>query len=302
MCGFNSLPFLSLTLADLWVSKWAVPQATVLIPTHDHADTLYRSVRSAQEQSMGDLEIFIVGDGVPERTREVCAELALRDSRIRFFDQPKGPRHGELHRHQALQQASSPYVLYLTDDDLWFPEHVETVCELLECHDFVGAIPIAVRADQTLRSFPGRLELEASRRMMTATNRNFVSLACGAHRLDFYRRLPFGWRTTPQGTHTDLYMWQQLLSMPNCRATSLESPSVVIFPSPWRKGWTHAQRLEELDQWQERLSAASFRRELIERYFRQLARDAAEINAERFELLARVQALTSHPREMGSSS
>ena len=68
---------------------------TVLVPTHDHADTLHFSVRSVLWQSLQEFEIFIVGDGVTEQTRAVVAGLLKHDSRIRFFDFPKGERHGE---------------------------------------------------------------------------------------------------------------------------------------------------------------------------------------------------------------
>ena len=91
--------------------------ATVLIPTYNHGSLLRYSVASALRQTVRDLEIFIVGDGVPDATREIVAELQ-HDPRVRFFDNPKGPRHGELHRHAALRQASGEIVCYLSDDDL----------------------------------------------------------------------------------------------------------------------------------------------------------------------------------------
>jgi glycosyltransferase involved in cell wall biosynthesis len=45
--------------------------ATVLVPTHDHGLTLLRSVRSALRQTVEELEVFVVGDGVPDETRDV---------------------------------------------------------------------------------------------------------------------------------------------------------------------------------------------------------------------------------------
>ena len=75
--------------------------ATVLIPTFNHGPTLRQSVGSVFDQTVSDLEIFIVGDGVPDMTREIVTELMSQDERIRFFDNPKGPRTGEIHRHRA---------------------------------------------------------------------------------------------------------------------------------------------------------------------------------------------------------
>src|SRR5438876_12186578 len=39
---------------------------TVLVPTHDHGPLLRLSLRSALTQTVSELEIFVVGDGVPD--------------------------------------------------------------------------------------------------------------------------------------------------------------------------------------------------------------------------------------------
>ena len=52
--------------------------ATVLIPTHEHVEPLRHAVASAQDQSLQDFELFIVGDGVTDATRTLVAELSAR--------------------------------------------------------------------------------------------------------------------------------------------------------------------------------------------------------------------------------
>src|SRR5256885_893248 len=88
--------------------------ATILIPTFDHGPMIRSPLESALAQTAGNTEIFVVGDGAPDVTRDVVGELAERDPRIRFFDNPKGPRHGEIHRHAALAEARGRIVLYLS--------------------------------------------------------------------------------------------------------------------------------------------------------------------------------------------
>ena len=70
--------------------------ATVLIPTHDHGRTLLRSVPSALAQTVSELEVFVVGDGVPDETRELMAELAAGRRARPLLRQPEGraPRRG----------------------------------------------------------------------------------------------------------------------------------------------------------------------------------------------------------------
>jgi len=94
-----------------------VTDATILIPTYRHAALLPYAIRSALAQEGVEIELFVVGDGVEDDTREVVASF-LSDARVRFFDLPKGERHGERLRHQALRESSAPIVCYLSDDDL----------------------------------------------------------------------------------------------------------------------------------------------------------------------------------------
>jgi hypothetical protein len=105
---------------------------------------------------------------------------------------------------------------------------------------------------------------------------NFIPLSTGAHTLDRYRRLPFGWRTTPEGISTDVYMWSQILQEPDCVARSGTRPTVLHFPSPWREEMTSDQRLEELARWRERIAAPDFEARFTSTVTDDTARDRAD--------------------------
>ena len=253
--------------------------ATVLVPTHDHGPTLLRSVPSALAQTVGELEVFVVGDGVPDVTREVMSELTAADERVRFFDNPKGPRHGELHRHEALREARGDIVCYLSDDDLWLPGHVEQLRSLLSNADFAHARPLWIETGG--RPHPWVVDLgRPFYRQLLLSGQNRIPLPCGGHTLDLYRRLPAGWRTTPSGTPTDLYMWQQILAVPGCRAVSGSLATVLHFPSPARKGWSIDERLAELDAWAARLGDRELPAELAQRLLESLEADAEALESD----------------------
>jgi hypothetical protein len=238
-----------------------MPAATVILPTHDHGPTLLCSIRSVQEQTVPDLEIFVIGDGVPQVTRELVAELATADSRIRFFDNPKGPRNGEIHRHAALQHARGQIVCYQADDDLWCPEHVEELRALLGEADFAHTVALDVAPDASV--FPWLAVLRSGvLRAHMHRGTNFLPLSVVGHTLAIYRALPDGWRTTPRPTPTDLYMWQQFLEVPGIRFAGSSRPTVVHFADPARRDWTPAQRLSELERWSEFLASERWRRQL----------------------------------------
>jgi GalNAc5-diNAcBac-PP-undecaprenol beta-1,3-glucosyltransferase len=227
------------------------PVATVLVPTHSHALTLPHAVRSALAQTEDRIEIVIIGDGVDEPTREAAQRLASGDPRVRFEDRPKGPRHGEPYRHELLQTASGRLVFYLSDDDLWMPDHVATLRDLVDESgaDFVNALTIGRLDDGTLVKLAVDLSQAGHRELMN-DGFNWVGLSSVAHTLEAYRRLPHGWRAAPKGTPTDLHMWHQWFAEDWPRYASATRPTVLNFPSGQRKDVSAEDRVRELEEFE----------------------------------------------------
>lgn len=249
-------------------------KATVLVPTYDHGPTLWWSVGSALAQSVEDLEVLIVGDGAGDATRRIVGELMRRDARVRFFDHSKGPRHGEVYRHEALRQARGEIVCCLADDDLWLPNHVETMCGLLERADFAHALPLRIGPNGIVGVWSMDGDLPYYRELILR-GKNRVPFSCAAHTLSMYQTLPHGWRTTPPDIYTDLFMWQQFLEQRDCRLASGSRPTVLHFPSTQRTEWTPDQRLDELDAWAAKLADSEWQREFALEVLDAVVRDRA---------------------------
>jgi glycosyltransferase involved in cell wall biosynthesis len=238
------------------------PLVTVLIPTHDHGPLLRYSVESALAQTVEELEVFVVGDGAPDVTRELMREFASRDDRVRFFDNEKGPRHGEIHRHAALAEASGDVVMYLSDDDLWFPDHVATMLEALPELDLVSAAWVTLHPDGTLVGLARDLS-QSRDEFLREVRAPGIPLSCAAHTMVAYRSLPYGWRTTPDGIATDRYMWRQFLSDPSCRVGTTRRPTLLVLASTLRTSMTLDERLEEMRTWSVRVHDPVNRREIF---------------------------------------
>ena len=210
--------------------------------------------------------MIILGDGVDDATRSVVRELCEADARVSFDDRPKGSRHGEAYRDEIVRAAPSEYVFYLSDDDLWMPEHVETIIELFEDvgADAVGARAVAVEPDGTCTLVTPDLASAGHRDLMRG-GFNRIGLSAFAHTRAAYERLPDGWRTTPAGIPTDLYMWQQWLDEPWPRFGQAGRPTVLGFPSSRRKGVGNADRVRELEEYLPALTDPSHRLALLER-------------------------------------
>jgi len=223
-------------------------KATVLVPTSiDRGPLLPYSLGSIQRQTVQDIEIFIIGDGVEEITRRHVHELMERDPRIRFFDHPKHSRRGEPYRHAALQEARGEIVCYMCDRDLMLPDHVETLLRLLQDADFATTLLYDTHPD-ALRISGCRDAADPDDRARLAKGGGY-SLSAFGHTLKYYRVLPHGWRETPRDRNTDNYMCQQFLSEPTCRAVSGDQITMLYFNRGRHPGWPVAQRLPELRAW-----------------------------------------------------
>jgi hypothetical protein len=242
-----------------------MPTFTVVIPTFNNCKTLRYSITSVLNQAFSDFELFVVGDGCPVESKEIVSEFRQRDDRVIFFDNPKGPRHGELFRHAALQRARGRYVTYLSDDDLFLPHHLSVVLEAFESGaEFVHTLPLHVipadveigeRAaelpglpEKRVLLFRGRIDRPESVRLIQE-GRNFLSLSSVSHTRELYERLPHGWRTTPPEVYTDLYMWQQFVAMPGLKGCAIPRATVIHCAKSLRAAWPEEKRLAELVEW-----------------------------------------------------
>jgi glycosyltransferase involved in cell wall biosynthesis len=221
------------------------PLFTILLPTSiDRGHLLPYSIRSAQNQTIQDFEIWIIGDGVNDFTRSVIQELMQADERIRFFDFPKHPRRGEKNRHQVLLKANSRNIAYLTDRDYWLPLHLETLNHYLQRYDFASTLNYDVKDDF----------LVFGHKNLDAWDAPSWLLSCVGHTLDIYRKLPYGWRTTPKELYTDRYMWEQFLVHPECKSYCGLEPTVLWIKRGDHPGLSTLERKELLIKWEKILN------------------------------------------------
>jgi glycosyltransferase involved in cell wall biosynthesis len=205
----------------------------VIIPTHNHPGTLGVAIESVQNQTLSNLRIVVIGDGVQDDTRDLMAHIVLADKRVTFLDRPKTARHGEEYRDEVIRSSTEEVIAYLCDDDLMFPQHLEHLTQVLDGHDFANPLPVLMRSDGSLQIIPGDLGNPESVlwHLDAQTMRNSVSLSGVVHTRSSYLRLPVGWRTAPRGRWTDHYMWQQYFALPGFRGVTAQLSTTAKFPA-----------------------------------------------------------------------
>src|SRR5262249_21530179 len=232
----------------------AVPTFTILLPVHRPPALLRYAVRSVLWQERSDWELLIVCDGAPDATVETARSLAAADARIKVFAHPKGPRLGEIYRHQALEHARGECVAQIADDDIWFPNHLSELAQLLRVCDFGHLTHVMVRPDGFIGATLGDLTRPAVRKRILDKNQSHFGPTVWGFRLATYRALPEGWATTPPELGTDVYMTQKFLRHPGIRAATRFAVTSLHFPAPGRNDMDLAQRENENRLWFERAS------------------------------------------------
>lgn len=105
-----------------------VPAVSVVLPTHNRAALLKRSVESVLCQSYRDFELIVVDDASTDETREVMNGFI--DDRIRFVRLGTNVGGGAARNH-GVSQARAPIIAFQDSDDVWLPQKLERCMDIL---------------------------------------------------------------------------------------------------------------------------------------------------------------------------
>lgn len=237
-----------------------------LIPTHDNGPTIRASIESVLAQRVQDFELFVVCDGAPASTHAIADEFAARDARVRVLKFAKGETRGELWRHRALERASGTFVCYLSDDDYWFPDHLNVIGALLADADFAHTAHTNISPAFDIRVILASITAPETRARLREGSFNIMGPTVVGHRLEAYRRLPEGWSPAPPGTPSDLNMWRKWIAADWVRFASRPLVTTLHAARGQRQAHTPDSRTNEADYWRH-----TFRDEAMQEALRRLA-------------------------------
>lgn len=134
------------------------PRFTILMPTHYRPDVIGYAIQSVLDQTEPDFELLVAGDGAVSGTAE--AVLAFNDPRIRWFDFPKAPGFGYDNRNRAMREARGEIIAFMSDDDLYFRDHLEKLGAAFEDPAIQFAYSRALHVSRSGRARPSLVNLE----------------------------------------------------------------------------------------------------------------------------------------------
>lgn len=105
------------------MSDRPAPKVSIVMSTYQRGYLLRYAVQTVLDQTMTDWELIIVDDASPDDTPQIVQEFT--DPRIRYFrrEQNFGEQSGP--NNFGVEQARAPWIAFLNNDDLWFPNHLE---------------------------------------------------------------------------------------------------------------------------------------------------------------------------------
>jgi glycosyltransferase involved in cell wall biosynthesis len=127
------------------------PEISVVIPTRNRSRLLVEhALRSALAQEDVALEVVVVDDGSTDDT--AARVQALGDARVRLVRHDESRRLAGA-RNAGIAAASSPWLAFLDDDDLWSPRKLRTQLDAAAAARAEWAYADTVVVDEGLRVF-----------------------------------------------------------------------------------------------------------------------------------------------------
>ena len=139
------------------------PLCSIVIPAYNCEDTIEEALRSAMDQTLGEIEILVVDDASTDETGERVRHLAAKDSRIRLLHNEENRGVAES-RNRGVDAARADWVAFLDGDDAWLPQKLEKQFRLQRetgaAFLYTGAICMNSRGETLERRFipPERID------------------------------------------------------------------------------------------------------------------------------------------------
>lgn len=206
---------------------------TIAVPTHDRRETVVLAVRSALAQTRAPEQVIVLCDGCTDGSAE--ALRALGDPRVEVLELEKAPGYGYEHRNRSLEQARGEAIVWLADDDLLLPDHLERLGALWDTgrYDLVHGSGVVIHPDDTLEWFGTDWSVPAHREELERYNTN--PMASIALRVELAQAVG-GWDARVERA-ADWDLWKRAFAAGARSAFSLEPTHLHFRASGREQAW-----------------------------------------------------------------
>ena len=100
---------------------------SIVIPTYNKANTIEQALDSIYDQTVNNFEIIVVNDGSTDNILDV---LDRYDKPVRVISQEN--KGVSVARNTGIDHAVGEYICFLDADDMWYPNHLEVVSDMMK--------------------------------------------------------------------------------------------------------------------------------------------------------------------------
>lgn len=118
-------------------------EVSVMMPVHNRAHLIGRSIKSVLRQTMPDFELFVVDDASTDNLEEVVR--SFNDDRIRYIrmdvnhlEEHERTGKGDNPRNAGMRLAEGRYIGYLDSDDMYRTDFMEEMVKYMDANPDVG--------------------------------------------------------------------------------------------------------------------------------------------------------------------
>jgi glycosyltransferase involved in cell wall biosynthesis len=114
-----------------------MPAVSIILPTHNRACSLRRSIESVLNQSFADFELIVVDDCSTDGTLDVVR--GIDDNRIRYLHSEKQMGAGGA-RNCGIRAATADLLAFQDSDDEWYQNKLQLQMECLNHSSDIGVV------------------------------------------------------------------------------------------------------------------------------------------------------------------
>lgn len=171
------------------------PILSVIVPVYNVEETIEKCVSSILDQPFRDLELILVDDGSPDRSGEMCDEIAKKDSRVVVVHKANGGLSSA--RNAGLDIARGRFISFVDSDDWVSSDFFSGNISLLESYKNIDMVITNVqkvydnKTSDPLRSIPEGTYVGKKACSEVIFSSSFTSLCMGIYRKRVWDTLRF---------------------------------------------------------------------------------------------------------------
>lgn len=103
------------------------PFFSVVIPLYNKQNHVKETIESVLSQTFQNFEILVVNDGSIDYSVQIVE--SIKDNKIRIINQEN--QGVSIARNTGIKEANAQYIAFLDADDLWLPNFLETIYQMI---------------------------------------------------------------------------------------------------------------------------------------------------------------------------